>query len=331
MKYYPKITKLAVGFALSLILLFSAYTAWCSTRPMPESPAENSAWLVYWDMPKDPNKLPSKKYDSISYFAAYFSDEDQLTLPDDFDSAVLLNNDIPRRYLTIVNDVVSHNKNSLKSITLVKRTLDGNMKKIIYADKIIALAQKNGFNGIDLDYEQIFKDKYTAEEYIHFIKILYDKAYAQNIKLRVILEPSVKFAAYNFPRGPQYVVMMYNLYGLHSGPGPKADFAFIEQTSNSMKALPGPVGAAFSAGGCLWGSNGEKRFISSDQAEMLAQKHQTNTKRDEKSGALFFSYKDESINYTVWFADKKTIAEWSKKAGEMGINAISLWRLGDDE
>ena len=30
--------------------------------------------------------------------------------------------------------------------------------------------------------------------------------------------------------GPEYMVMLYNLYGLHSGPGPKADGPFIEKT-----------------------------------------------------------------------------------------------------
>lgn len=329
MKLSTKMLKIVIGFVCSIPLIFFGYTTWCgAAKQTPALPAETNAWLVYWDMPNSLAELAEENYDSISYFAAYFSDEDKLILPDDFDPAVLQDNAAPIKYLSVVNDVVGDNKSDLKSIDVVKRTLDDDLKKTDQADEIIDMAEKNGFNGIDLDYEQVFKDKTAATEYIDFIKILYDKASEKDIKLRVILEPSVKFADYTFPQGPQYVVMMYNLYGLHSGPGPKADFAFIERTAKNMKALPGSLGAAFANGGCLWGSNGDKKLISTSQAEALLQKYQVDPTRDPESSALYFSYEEDGVTYTVWFADKKTLADWTEKASKVGISSASIWRLG---
>ena len=327
--------KYFIGSICCASLIFFGYTAWCATRPMPYSPSEKTVWLVYWDAQSGTEELSAtdNKYTGISYFAAYFNDKDTLFIPDGFKEEQTLNRtkfQPQYEYLTIVNDIAGKNKNSFKDIDVVKRVLDGDAKRIIHAREIIELAQANHCNGIDLDYEQIFKDQTTADDYIKFIKILYDKASAQNIKLRVILEPSVKFSNYDFPKGPQYIVMLYNLYGLHSGPGPKADFSFIENTAERMKSLPAPIGVAFSTGGCIWGDNGQKRFISAQEAKSLAQENHVSQKRDAKSNDIYFSFTKDNVNYTVWYADQNTLESWIKKAAAMGLYSISIWRLGDN-
>lgn len=80
--------------------------------------------------------------------------------------------------------------------------------------------------------------------------------------LRVLLEPNIAYGKYDFPAGSQYVVMMYNLHGIHNDAGPKADFAFIRKTIQKMTSLPGTPGIALSTGGCSWSSTGSKQFIS---------------------------------------------------------------------
>ena len=327
--------KYAIGVLCGASFIFFGYTAGCVTKAMPYSPPERTAWLVYWDAQNgvSESNASDKKYTSVSYFAAYFNEQDALFIPEGFqeEKAILKQPEFKPQYeyLTVVNDIAGKSKNSFKDINVVKRVLDGDAKRILHAYEIIELAQTYHCNGIDLDYEQIFKDPIAAEDYIKFIKILYDKASVHNIKLRVILEPSVKFSNYDFPKGPQYIVMFYNLYGLHSGPGPKADFSFIEATAERMKALPAPIGVAFSTGGCIWGDNGEKKFISGQAAKSLAQEQHASQKRDAKSDDLYFSFAKDNVNYTVWYADQDTLESWEKKAAALGLHSVSIWRLGN--
>lgn len=298
---------------------------------------ELSAWVAYWDMDRGIREFNQANesrstYGSISYFAAYFNDDQKLFIPEPLMKKQQdINGFAGTRYLTVVNDVQGK-KNAgakFKDIGVVKKVLKNPKAQQKHADDIVKLAQKAGCSGIDLDYERVFRDKEAAKLYLQFIAVLYEKAQAEGLQLRVILEPNVDFSVHKFPKGPQYVVMLYNLYGTHSGEGPKADFAFIRKTADKMKSLPGTPGIALAAGGCLWSSSGEKKFISEQDALSLARRYKKVPERSLKSNALRFSYKDDAgIEYTVWYADELTLTSWMNKAKDAGISDICIWRLG---
>lgn len=100
-----------------------------------------------------------------------------------------------------------------------------------HASDVLRLAKEGGYDGVEIDYEGLWKrgDSLLQSQYVHFLHVLVRMAEKEAIPVRVVLEPSVPFDA-GFPRGASYVVMLYNLYGPHSGPGPKADDAFIQRT-----------------------------------------------------------------------------------------------------
>ncbi|WP_303968664.1 hypothetical protein [Sporosarcina ureae] len=70
--------------------------------------------------------------------------------------------------------------------------------------------------------------------------------------MRIILEPNVDVEQYDFPTGPVYVMMAYNLNGGHSEPGPKADNKFIHKVVRKLSTLPGQPVIALLAGGFSW-------------------------------------------------------------------------------
>ena len=156
----------------------------------------------------------------------------------------------------------------------------------------------------------------------------------QHLKLRIVLEPSMPFDA-GFAPGAEYVVMLYNLYGKHSGPGAKAERAFIEKTIERMHALPGSPSVAFATGGCLWqdhhvifGGGGEKRFITQREAEELAARAHAEPVRDEESAALHFAADIDGHKTEVWYADSETLNAWITCAANQGIEQVSIWRMG---
>ena len=298
-----------------------------------------SAWTAYWDMKSGLQEYDGMKdrLTSVSYFAAYFNAEDHLILPPEVRAARENNRrrSGPQAYLTIVNDwEKSPGMAAEKDLAVLRRVLADDAAMDRHIAEIINLAKNGAYDGVEIDYERVWKDAQLAPRFLDFTYRLYRAALSAGLKLRIVLEPSAPFDA-AFCRGPQYVVMLYNLYGTHSGPGPKADGPFIRKTLQAMTALPENRAAAFATGGCQWEHGGllgldivSKRFMDEKEAVALQEKYQVKAQRDPESAGLFFDYEKEGRRYTVWYADSETLNAWISLAAGQGIGQISLWRLG---
>lgn len=329
-----KVFKVAIFTSLFIILIGCNYNSQSAVNAVAKEPTKTSTWLAYWDLDageKDLDKI-GKQLEKVSYFGAYFDSNDRLFIPKELSDKI---NERKKKkekyetYLTFVNDKQNIDGSfALKDIEVLRRLFSDDASMDKHIDEIIALTLQGGYNGIEIDYERIWKDEKIGQAFLKFMNRLYSEALKNNLKVRVVLEPSTPFTAADFFKGPEYVVMLYNLYGLHSAPGPKANKEFVEKIITRMKALPGEKSVAFSTGGCLWGDNGEKRFLTEVEARTLAAVYDRETKRDEASQCLIFDYKDKGVTYQVWYADVKTLNYWISIAKEQGENNISLWRLG---
>ncbi len=298
-----------------------------------------SAWTAYWDMERGLTEYRGlkKRLGSVVYFAASFDANDRLTVPPEVVAAreSQRKKGGPKAFLSFVNDVTLKNGQTIEKDTVVlRRVLQSPESTDRHVAEMVALARAGGYDGIELDYERVFKDApELREKFLDFTYRLSKAAIAENLALRIVLEPSAPFDA-GFCRGPEYVVMLYNLYGTHSGPGPKADRVFIEKTLDKMNALPESRAVAFSTGGCRWekqgllGQTGKGKFIDQAEAEALRDKYRATAKRDADSAVLSFDYEAEGKAYTVWYADSETLNAWITVAANRGIKGVSLWRLG---
>lgn len=329
-KLYDRMLK---GSIVAIALVFLAGCNYNSQAAV-SGPVQKSAWLAYWDLEageKDLAKV-SKKLEKLSYFGAYFDKDGRLFLPKELsDKRTELQKQKVgyQTYLTFINDKQNADGSAvMKDIDILKRLFADEPSMDKHIAEIIAMTKQGGYDGIEIDYERIWKDEKVGQAFIRFTEKLYEQAIKQDLDLRVILEPGTPFTSVDFPRGPEYVVMLYNLHGLHNSPGPKADKEFIQKKVKQMAALPGEKAVALSTGGCLWGDNGEKRFLTEVEARTLAATYGVQQKRDEDSQCLVFAYKEKGVAYQVWYADSKTLQYWIVAAQEQGVNQISLWRLG---
>lgn len=288
-------------------------------------------WLVYWDWQAGYKEIRFSKLDSVVVFAAGFDKNDRLQMPQEFNFADLeqLRKRQPSQLqiLSVVNDIYTDKRKVLKDAELVKRILsdDGNMER--HASKLIELCQEHKFGGLELDYENLWHDEATVRAYTAFLPILRDKAKAAGISLRVVLEVKALRYAEKLPDGIDYVVMLYNLYGGHSGPGPKASPDFIKKACARMNALQGRKSVALAGGGFWWRSDGKVVGITEEQAEVLRAKNKVFSSRDKNSRSLFYSFEDKGHN-EVWYADAVTLSYWQEQASKNGYPIVSLWRLG---
>lgn len=320
--------------AVLLLLLLAGCSVQNVSQADAKEPVKAGTWVAYWDLEaggKDLQRMQGK-IDKLSYFAAYFNERDQLFVPAELmekRKETMGKKTAYESYLTIVNDKQNtEDSATLKDTDVLRQVLTPGATMDKHIQAIIDVTLQGKYDGIEIDYERIWTDEQVAKVFPTFIERLYQKAKTNNLKVRVVLEPGTPFATVTFPTGPEYVVMFYNLYGTHSDPGPKANKAFIEKLAAQMKTLPGEKNAAFATGGCLWEAKGQKSFITEVEAKTLAMTHDSKPQRDKDSQCLFFSYKDSSGSYQVWYADAETLRYWIGIANQQGISHISLWRAG---
>lgn len=322
--------------AISLCIMFLCLPP-VTTGLCPQVYAETMpklhGWVVYWDEQDGWAELAealSQKapYEGVSYFAVSFREDGSFYVPKGMEQQP---RSIVPTYMTVVNDVVRGQGNSLKDTAVLQHVLRDTKAQAAHSESLISLAKRYGYDGIEIDYEQVFKEKKLIPLYTSFLRILSEKVKAHHLSLRVVVEPKMARQIKDFPEGPTYVVMAYNLYGTHSGPGPKADMAFITKTIGDLKKMPKPWGIAFSTGGAMWSDKGEKKFITTPEALGLAKTYGVVPERDVFSKALSFSYRKDGVAYTVWYADEETMRQWVRKAEAQGIDDVSLWRLGEHE
>ncbi|MGN0941508.1 MAG: hypothetical protein ACI4OA_07370 [Selenomonadaceae bacterium] len=339
-------SKIRKYIATSLLLAATSILAvgCASGAPLTSGPHDKvalSAWVTYWDAPNGLKEYKSidDKLVGLSAFEVYYDANGHHVVPKELESIIATSNKHKNSeattYLTFVNDVIDKDVTKTKDTALLSTIFKNGASMDAEIASMIALAQKMKCGGIELDYENVWRDDAVAKSFLDFTYRLSTAAIKNHLKLRIVLEPSARFDA-GFAKGPEYVVMLYNLKGTHSGPGPKADGPFIEKTIAKMAALPdGKKSVALSLGGCVWEDyglfglkKGRAKYITQKEAVALRDAMSTKEERDPESAVLHFTGKYDGKDIECWYADDETIRAWITAASRAGITNISLWRLG---
>ena len=306
-----------------------------TSQPKGSGDKNISVWAAYWNGEDALEELSFviDKVDSVQAFAAIFDERDKIIFPSKYLDTLLkvkaiCNENNKKLYLTIVNDRVNSDKSiAQKDSDMLRRILSSEESYKVHIEEILAYAKEGGYDGVEIDYEKIPKDIW--KEFGEFITKLYEQLQEEGINLRIILEPNVETDKIKFPNGPEYLMMAYNLYGSHSGPGPKADVQFIKKVASNMDNLSGKKWMAFSTGGFRWVDGKVIAQVTEKEAAMLAKEKGVKINRDNDSGAVNFQYMDKrgKENF-VWYADEKTLDKWITISKDCGYDNIALWKLG---
>lgn len=321
---------MVIFFSVIPFSISNAYELIYSTSPT------KTAWLVYWDTDSALEELieQSEEIDSLVFFAAFFNMDDSLFLPYELSELkeninIMISKPEIVNYISIVNDyTLPDGKYSTKHVPLLERLLLSGVERTNkFLNEIIELALENDFQGIEIDFEALGNNIPLWENYLNFIRALHIKCIGNNLALRVVLEPRTPFASIEFPLGPQYVMMCYNLYGTHSEPGPKANYEFIKRMIDLMSVIPKESRHfALATGGYDW-YDGRVIQLSYRNAETLRVEHNAAVRRTEE--VINFVYHDkDGILHEIWYADPQTINYWTQVLNDAGEFNIDIWRFG---
>ncbi len=326
---------------IGLIFFLILFPAACSKEKEPSYLAPSfSLWTAYWgpDNLTDETQDLGASLEALSYFAVYFKEDGSFLLPErlkkDQEKMLVWHERASlRTYLTFVNDIEKNDgTSSLKDRDLLKKLFASPESREEHIREICSLTQKEGFDGLEIDYEALKDDEALWENYLYFLKELSVESKKEGLLLRVVLEPSAPFDRMSFPEGPEYVLMCYNLHGTGTKPGPKADQEFLKKMLVKSTALPGQVNFALSTGGFFFKETGSVTALTEEEAAKLAREGKIKAKRDPASRALYFKINDDQKGKgTVWYADSTTLKSWigflsSEEA--LGELKISLWKAG---
>lgn len=296
-----------------------------------------TVWNAYWDLGDAAEEIERRKDDiaAVCFFAAYFNAENRVFIPEETASFFVEKKEKYEEngwvnYLTVVNDRRNGDgSSSLKDTEMLYQLFASEEQIRSHAEEVIGMAVDNGYTGIELDYENIKDDITLWNLYLDFVYEVWYQAKAAGLSMRVLLEPNTPVDELDWVDGPEYVMMCYNLYGSHSGPGPKADMEFLAGLVEKMEPLPGKKNFALATGGFDWSDDDTVSEVKEEEAHQLEDKWEAEPKRDEASGSMVFQYTDENgISHEVWYADKETISGWREAVYAAGNYDVSLWRIG---
>ncbi|NLL92458.1 MAG: hypothetical protein GX222_08640 [Ruminococcaceae bacterium] len=305
-------------------------------QDLPEIVPKFSAWAVYWDFDNLKSELEAIKDDliSICFFEVFYDEAGKFVVPEELEEIRTVLGEVEfdeafHTYLTFVNDFKLQdggisNKDLSRTIPFFETESDAQN----HADKIVSLTKELGYDGVEIDYEALGKTDIVWDNYLMFLEELRRKCEEQQLMLKVVLEPNAPFHK-DFPENIEYVVMCYNLYGGHSGMGPKATPEFIKELIGRAGHISEKVSFAIATGGFDWRADGKTTALTQRVAESLSLEHEAKVVRDDESGCMVFEYTDEdNMLHTVWYADVCTLQKWTDTIRkESPKSTVSIWRL----
>jgi len=295
-------------------------------------PTQIQAWVVYFDADRGMAEVRDHGalFDRISLFA-YELMPDGRPRP-----APLVAQMIPQflrlsvdngfqPWITVVNDVrFSGDSAILKDPVLVHDLIADPVRRRAHARALAEEVAADGFSGLHLDYEQVYES--DSSDFRLFVEQLRRELYSRELGLEVVIEPS---------RGPlpepnttNISIMGYDLFGPHSGPGPRATPEFVSGLgSRAGGDADSAAGLAMALGGFASEPGGDVRSLDWAQAPLLSAEAQT-SQRGELDRVPNARLDDGT---ELWFEDPESLLSKWDAAWRSGFRRLLLWRLGGND
>lgn len=302
------------------------------------------AWVTYWDFEGGVASVMLSPWvfkDVYFFIAVLTSDGEPVLYKPDLPYASVITRlkaGGTRTWLTVVNDVVDSNRlrSQLKDPDLIHSILRNDERRASHRRALIQLASYYGFDGIDVDYENLHvKDK---KGYVRFIRELKNDLQHLGLKLSVTVQPKNREKKsrgagaadwLNLCRYTDQVqIMLYNLHNCRTEPGPMATLSWIKsvmdygKTKCDIKSLV-PV---LKVSGMRWGGDQCKALQYKSIHPMIMAHSDLLQRTDEMTPYL--RYSENTKNYTIYYEDAKSLSKKVDTLQMLGYDRVTFWSLG---
>lgn len=215
---------------------------------------------------------------------------------------------------------------------------------------LVELVEKNGFDGIDIDYESLRNSQ--KEDFAQFIKELSEQLHLRNKILGVAIHPKTsednpledngsqaqdlrKIARH----ADQLYFMTYLEHGAFGQPGPIGSLNWMDQVIRyGLTQVPyqkaylgiGLMGAAWTKenGGTFVASDSEMAFL---DVLSIAKTHNLTPIWDDKSKTPYLEFQTNGAENIIWFENAESIKPRLNLAEKYRVGGVAFWRLGGED
>ncbi|WP_448138679.1 glycosyltransferase [Sphingobacterium siyangense] len=216
----------------------------------------------------------------------------------------------------------------------VKAILLNPDKQQRFIDDILLKVKRNGFAGINIDFENLQLDDHKALN--DFIAHIYTVFHTEGLLVTQDISPEnddydpIALQKYN-----DYIILMaYDQHSIESNAGAISHQAWVEKNLDELcnKIDADKVILALACYGYDWPKGSVGKTLTYDNAVILAHNYNAKITFDPESANLNFSYKDGTgMHHDVYFTDAATYFNLIRKADDWGLAGIALWRLGSED
>ena len=206
---------------------------------------------------------------------------------------------------------------------------------------LVALAVTNGYDGIDLDYENLPASDRSA--FTNFVDRLAVALHAQGKRLTVnVYAKTAEPGTWDGPKAQDWAaigqvvdqvrIMTYEYHWSTSGPGPISPvtwvsdvLAFARTTIPAQKIMQG-----IPLYGYDWvGQSGVDRVWEDTRA--LATQYGATVNWDSTSASPWFAYTANRTTHTVWFENAASVDAKLQVNAAYDVAGVTFWRLGGED
>jgi spore germination protein len=333
---------------LLLSLLSCAGDATEPAQPPPPVPVHWGAWVTSWDLDNGLARIENNGgvLDDVFVFAGQLTEDGRPYLAPrqtNYGAVVAgLNRQGARTWITIVNDVVSADgtRVRLKDPEVVHATLTNPRHRREHRRDLVRLAQKLHVSGLDIDYENLAASDRAL--FTLFVGELAQDLHDAGLQLSVTAQPKTEERNSAGPGAANWAslcasadrlqVMLYNLHGGHSGPGPVATSSWIRSvmTYGRTQCEAGRLVPVLKTTGFAWAVSGVTS-IDAGQARSLAHTHAATIGRDPDGAAPFFTYRDAKGHHTIYYEDTESLMAKIQTLFDAGAATVVFWSLGRED
>lgn len=329
------------------VILMGFYFVACMMKPANPSPRiQFGGWVTYWDFKRGMENSHQGKtvYRDIFLFSAQLNADGTPFVVNsktiDYRSAIdQLKTSGVKTWMTFVNDVRNRDakQSILKDPQLVHTILKDKTLRLKHRREIIDLALKYGVSGVDIDYENLLPE--DRAYFSRFIAELSADLKKLNLSLSITVQPktlnrpALKNSAMDWSEVCRHAdrlqIMLYNLHGKKTAPGPLATIDWISDVLGYAKnqCKQESIVPILKVSGMHWKPN-KVTAIHYGQVIALKNKHKSLLKRDKTSQVPFFSYKINGDSGVVYFEDATSLKIKIYQIHSLGFNKIVFWSLG---
>ncbi len=220
-------------------------------------------------------------------------------------------------------------------------------------ENALRLCLNAGCTGLQLDIEGVGQEDGPA--FTEFVRESSEAFHAQQLELSVALptplltpdpgkqypETFAGFVVFREPYDMAQIaplvdfvsLMTYGQYGIGTGAGPVASYAWVEQSVRyALQFIPRQK---LSMGLGLWSQrwcNHQVTFSSHAEAEELRKKHGAATRWNKEKQSSSFTYDDANQCPTsVWMETRRSLRARMQLVRKYGLRGFSAWRLGHED